>query len=125
MPTRSLTSSVLRWPSKNDVKVAARRWALAVTRRHSEIVRIGVFGSYARGDAGVGSDLDLVAIVREIGGHRELRAKALDTTRLPVPVDLLVYTEAELEKIRGRGRFGATLEGEVIWLCERSEELSA
>jgi predicted nucleotidyltransferase len=30
---------------------------------HPEVVRVGYFGSYARGDWGVGSDLDLIIIV--------------------------------------------------------------
>jgi predicted nucleotidyltransferase len=30
---------------------------------HDAVVRIGYFGSYARGDWGVGSDLDVIAVV--------------------------------------------------------------
>lgn len=47
MPVRSLTQSLLRWP---------------------EPERVGVFGSYGRGDAGVGSDLYLLLIDAEACG---------------------------------------------------------
>src|SRR5207247_237446 len=63
MPVRSLNSSVLVWPDRAQVDRAARVWAEAVARDRSDVQRIGYFGSYARGDWGVGSDLDLVAVV--------------------------------------------------------------
>ncbi len=65
MPVRSLRSSVLRWPSRSEVDRAVRRWVAAAGRDRPEVLRIGYFGSYARGDWGVGSDLDLLVIVTE------------------------------------------------------------
>ncbi len=35
--------------------------------RHPELLKIGCFGSYAGGDWGLGSDLDLVVVVAEAG----------------------------------------------------------
>jgi hypothetical protein len=64
MPVRSLTSSALRWPDAETVHRAALAWAVALAQSEPAIVAIGYFGSYARGDAGVGSDLDLVVLVR-------------------------------------------------------------
>ena len=61
MPVRSLSSPVLRWPDSGNVEEAVREWARGAADRHPDLVRLGVFGSYARDDAGVGSDLDLVA----------------------------------------------------------------
>lgn len=58
MPVRSLNSSVLRWPDPDSVVKAVRRWAKKYGENKPEVERIGYFGSYARGDAGVGSDLD-------------------------------------------------------------------
>lgn len=52
MPVRSLSSSMLRWPDRETVDRAVRRWAEEVARRKPEVVRIGYFGSYARGDWG-------------------------------------------------------------------------
>ena len=65
MPVRSLNSPVLKWPDAQTVVQALEGWAEKVTRDRPEVVRIGFFGSYARGDWGVGSDLDLLFIVAE------------------------------------------------------------
>ena len=52
MPVRSLRSSVLRWPHRATVLRAAREWLAVQRASHPEILRVGVFGSYARNDAG-------------------------------------------------------------------------
>lgn len=119
MPVRLLSSPVLRWPDTAEVSSAARRWASELGLRHPELVRAGYFGSYARGNAGVGSDLDLVLIVERAEQPFPLRSAAFETGSLPVPADVLVYTEAEWEALRRRGGFGATLDREVVWVYER------
>ncbi len=117
MPRKSLTSSVLRWPDKASVEAAVRAWAAAQSVARAEVVRIGVFGSYARGDAGVGSDLDLVAVVRSAPEPFERRAASWDLTTLPVPAELLVFTDAEWAVQRaGGGRFWRVLSSETKWL---------
>ncbi len=117
MPWKSSTSSVLRWPDKAAVQAAVRDWAAAQRGTRAEVVRIGVFGSYARGDAGVGSDLDLVAVVRGSPEPFERRAAAWELTTLPVPAELLVFTEAEWAARRaGGGRFWQVLAAETKWL---------
>ena len=75
---------------------------------------IGIFGSYARGDWGEGSDLDLVVVVKRSTLAFERRAVEWDTTKLPVPADLLVYTTAEWQSLGGR--FRDTLEKETVWV---------
>ena len=47
--------------------------------------RFGYFGSYARGDYGPGSDVDLIAIVRRAQRPFHERALELDVLGLPVP----------------------------------------
>ncbi|GAB4445789.1 MAG: hypothetical protein Kow0031_28320 [Anaerolineae bacterium] len=80
--------------------------------------RLGYFGSYARGDWGVGSDLDLVAIVAESSVPFERRALAWDLSQLPVPAELMVYTEAEWQAMQASGsRFARMLVEEAVWLC--------
>ena len=124
MPTRSLTSSVLRWPSRAAVDLEVRRWVHRTAERRPDLIRLGLFGSYARGDAGVGSDLDLVAIVRASNVRPEDRVRGWDTTSLPVPVDLLVFTEEEWARVRTGGRFADVLATEARWLYERESEPS-
>ncbi|MCJ7796527.1 MAG: nucleotidyltransferase domain-containing protein, partial [Thermoleophilia bacterium] len=76
--------------------------------------------SYARGDWGVGSDLDLIAVVGESAEPFDRRGLAFDVLSLPVPAEILVYTQAEIERLRREGgRFARVLAGEVVWLYER------
>lgn len=74
MPVRSLRSSVLKWPDRAQVDAAVREWAAQVALSRPEVVRIGYFGSYARGDWGWGatstwSPSSRRAICRSIGGR--------------------------------------------------------
>ncbi len=117
MPVRSLRSSVLVWPDRAQVMAAARRWALEETTTREDVLRIGCFGSYARGDAGVGSDLDLIAVVRHARVPFAERSAAWPLERLPVPAELLVYTADEWDRLIASGtRFGRVLRDEVVWL---------
>jgi predicted nucleotidyltransferase len=94
-----------------------RTWAAALAQGHPQppIRCIGYFGSYARGDWGFGSDVDLIVIVEEDSTPWMLRPLRYDTLTLPVAADLLVYTVAEWEKIR-QEPFGRQVAREVVWV---------
>ena len=119
MPVRSLSSPVLKWPDARTVDQAVRGWAERVVRVHSEVIRIGYFGSYARGDWGPGSDLDVLMVVEGSEEPFERRAAQWDTTELPVAVELLLYTKAEWERLPQWGRFYRTVIRETIWGFDR------
>lgn len=120
MPVRSLDSSVLRWPEAATVESALDGWVAALVEDRPEILRLGVFGSYARGEASVGSDLDLVAVVTDSPLSPLERARAWPTERLPVPAEVLVYTSAEWEEIQRRGgRFAQVLATETRWVYQK------
>jgi predicted nucleotidyltransferase len=121
MPVRSLHSSVLRWPDARAVENALRVWVADVTAEHIGVRRIGYFGSYARGDWGVGSDVDLIVIVDRSKDSFERRAAAWNTSSLPVPADLLVYTDAEWQAMQRGGRLSERITREIIWLYDRAE----
>ncbi len=121
MPVRSLNSSVFKWVSREEALQAAKAWAEKVAREHPEVLRVGCFGSAARGDWGVGSDLDLLVIVAHSDKPFLYRAADFDTASLPVPADLLVYTQDEWAAMERSGRCGR-LQAEVRWLYERGEE---
>lgn len=117
MPVRSLHSRVLKWPRPAEVEEALRAWAAQEAPRHPGLLRLGWFGSYARGDAGVGSDLDLIAVVAASGEALERRSLAWDLFSLPVPAEILIYTRAEWEQMKQQGgRFIRTIEREARWL---------
>ena len=116
MPTRSLSSPVLKWPDRQSVDQAVRRWAENVVQQRQDVVRIGYFGSYARGDWGVGSDLDLIVVVKNSDQAFQRRAVTWDMIGLPVPTDLLVYTQEEWQLLGQQGRFSRTVMKETVWV---------
>ena len=120
MPVRSLSSSVLKWPDAQMVDQAVRRWAKKIAQQRQDVVRIGYFGSYARGDWGVGSDLDLAIVVERSDQPFEKRAAKLDMIELPVPADVLIYTEDEWQSLGLKRRFSQTVMKETVWVYVRS-----
>lgn len=119
MPVRSLASSVLRWPDRAEVDRAVRSWASAVAGQDESVLAIGYFGSYARGDWGVGSDVDLVVVKRVAEEPFERRALAYDATGLPVPADVLVYGTEEWQRMQAHGGLARTVAGEIVWVVDR------
>lgn len=102
MPVRSLNSCVLIWPNREQVLQALQEWAEKAKAQDPKLLRVGYFGSYARGDWGVGSDLDVILILTQSDLPFERRAAEFDLTTLPVPVDVLVYTAAEWQQLTAR-----------------------
>ncbi|GAB4273185.1 MAG: nucleotidyltransferase domain-containing protein [Deferrisomatales bacterium] len=96
---------------------AVRSWAETEVPKHPEVVRLGYFGSYARGDWSVGSDLDLIAVVTTSREPFERRPLTWPLEELPVPAELLVYTVEEWERLqKDRGRLARVLEREAVWI---------
>ena len=50
MPVKSLNSSILRWPDRQTIDRAARGGAETLGHQRPDVLRIGYFGSYARGE---------------------------------------------------------------------------
>jgi predicted nucleotidyltransferase len=125
MPVRSLSSPVLKWPDFVEVEQALRTWVKSQVRNHPDILRIGYFGSYARGDWSVGSDLDVILILEECEAPFERRALDWDFITLPVPVDVLVYSEQEWEGLAAiGGRFRQATQEEAVWIFDRKNHQS-
>lgn len=117
MPVRSLTQSVLRWPDPEQVLAQASLWARELHACRPSMQAVGVFGSYGRGTAGMGSDLDLLLIDAAAEGpqHQRLRHWPLD--RLPLSCDALVLTPAEFEQLMASGsRMAQELQRDLRWL---------
>lgn len=117
MPVRSLTSPVLRWPDRATVDDAVRQLARRLARAHPQLRRFGYFGSYARGDWGVGSDVDLIAIVGASARAYADRALEFDLAGLPVPAELVVYTEQEWDEMSARAQgFAQQIRDHAVWV---------
>lgn len=125
MPVRSLNSFILKWPDAQTVAQAVRHWSQKALLSHYDVIRIGYFGSYARGDWGVGSDLDLIIVVESSDQPFERRASEWDATELPVPADVLVYTDEEWQSLEEKGRFYQTVTQEAVWVYIREDATSA
>ncbi len=116
MPVRSLDSSVRKWPDPDKVLEGARRWARHLVESQPTVLAVGLFGSYGRGDAGVGSDLDIIILVEE--DERPFHRRLIGAPEeLPLPADILVYTQDEWRDMHQRGgRFSETIRRETCWL---------
>ena len=121
MPVKSSTSRVLKWPGRAAVDAAVRALAQRLAAANPHLVRFGYFGSYARGDWGVGSDVDLVAVVDRASRPFAERALEFDLSGLPVPADLIVYTADEWARLLSEPRgFVRDIEDQSVWVFERS-----
>ena len=79
-------------------------------------MRLGYFGSYARGDWGVGSDLDLIAVVNQTLESFERRSISWDLNGLPVSAEIIVYSLAEWEELEKKDtKFARMLKRETVW----------
>jgi len=115
MPVTSSRSSIKRWPNADQVLDAVCLWAQRLHAGERAIVAVGVFGSYVRGEWGVGSDVDLLVVRRDGAPVPELLGA--DVAALPVPADVLHYTESELAALRERGgRMARVVRDETRWL---------
>lgn len=99
MPVRLLTQSLLRWPEPEAVLQAVQHWAVLQAERCPSLQRVGVYGSYGRGDAGVGSDLDLLLIDANAAGPQSSRYRSWPFEDLPLSCDALVLSPCELDQL--------------------------
>lgn len=117
MPAPSSPGFVQCWPSAAEVLEAAGRWAERQQRDNADLLAVGMFGSYGRGDAGVGSDLDLVMILRECTCPIWERLRRWDTGSLPLACDLLVYSQQEWQTLpQWNPKLAETLRRDTRWL---------
>jgi uncharacterized protein len=94
MPVRSLhrpSNGLTSRRSAQQLPSGAR----ALVSTDERVSSMGYAGSHVRGNWVIGSDVDLIILVRETEAALTERARSFDTTSLPVPADVLVCTERE------------------------------
>lgn len=117
MPVRSLNSSVMKWPSKKEVEKSLNEWSKRLNKERDDLTKIGYFGSYAKENWGVGSDLDLIIILEKSEKPFERRGIDFDTSPIPVPTELLVYTRKEWRNMQvEKNEFYCSVFEEIIWI---------
>lgn len=90
MPVRSLSSSVMRWPDRQQVHRAFSLWVEELAAQTPTLVAAGYFGSDARGDFGVGSDLDIIIILTESDLAFERRYNVWDLYSIIATISTLI-----------------------------------
>jgi uncharacterized protein len=119
MPVKSSGSRVLRWPDAEQVHTAISVWADALHATEPRLQGVGYIGSYARGDWGPGSDVDIVVVLEDDPAPPAERLRRFDTAAIPVPADLRVCTAAEFRALQhAPTRFGRVLRTEIRWIRE-------
>jgi len=110
---RSYGSVKVFWLDKEGLISALKKKAQDALERFPELRKVVLFGSLARGEATPRSDADLLFVVEEAGPFLERPARYLPFFEdFGFPVDLLVYTEPELERVPLAKR--ALKEGRVL-----------
>ena len=108
---------VFRAIDRDIVLAELRRWAACQREAHPELVRVGLFGSYAKGKHAPGSDLDiLLLLTKSPEPVWFMRAKDFDTSGLSVGADLFVYTEAEAARLQDSSAWFSHILSEVLWI---------
>jgi hypothetical protein len=110
---------VRRWPAADEVLEQAAAWATLQRSGHPELLAVGVFGSYGRGTAAFGSDLDLLLILRHCDEPIWNRLRRWDTSSLPLACDLLVYSLEEWRSLpQWNPKLAEALLNDTRWLGE-------
>jgi len=118
MPVRLLRQSVLRWPDPEQILAEVRAWISAQQARCPSLQAVALFGSYGRGTAGVGSDLDLLLIDAAAEGCQQQRLRQWPLEHLPLSCDALVLTPAEFQRLMDSGsRMAQELQRDLRWLA--------
>lgn len=121
MRRRSLPFVQPQFQQREPVVAALRRRAQRLVAERPDVLRVLLFGSFARGDFGRRSDADLLIVLRQSSAPPHARAAEFLRAFLetPVPVDCLVLTEAEVRAMATEGRpFWRRLRQEAVVLAE-------
>lgn len=109
------SSAGYKFTSRAEILILARQTAARMAAHHGEVIRILLFGSFARGDFSARSDMDLLIILKS--STKPIRDRIADFLRdCPAyPTDVFPLTEEEL-----RARLD---EGDLFWTRALNEAI--
>jgi len=90
----------IRYFDKRLVEESLRRYLKEI-----EVKRVLLFGSFVRDECVPGSDIDLLLILSASEETFMERIPRFLPSRFPVGMDVFLYTEEELEKMKEEGNF--------------------
>ncbi len=117
---KSFGSVVVYSVDKAAVEEALARF-VAACREREEILAVVLFGSFARGGFGVGSDVDLLLILRESPLPFLDRIPLYRPVDFPIDVDVFPYTLAEIRAGQPLAK-EALRTGRLLWQREGVDE---
>ena len=117
MPKKSSNSVKVVFADKANVLRQLKDYAKSIKRTHSEIERLGYFGSYANDTYGPASDVDLLIILRQSDKRFLERIPDFLPDNLSICCDVFPYTSEEIEKMKQDGNtWICHILKEVVWL---------
>jgi uncharacterized protein len=97
MRNRSSPSVKIRYLDKDEIWKSLRKSIKELRERYPEIEQVILFGSFARGEAVPGSDLDLLIILRESSLPFLERIGRYLPSKCGIGVEVFPYTKEELK----------------------------
>ena len=93
-------SARVRYADPERIRKAVQNHAAALRAVHPEIRSIRWFGSWSKGTASPGSDVDLCILIDRTDKPARDRVPDFLPRTFPVGIDLFIYTEEELRRLR-------------------------
>ena len=93
-----MTSVTVRYLDSEKVLAELREIAARIGAAHPEVLEVRLFGSLARGERNPYADADLLIVLDASRVPYRDRPPLYKPVGAPVPTDLMVCTQAELER---------------------------
>ena len=119
---KSYGSVKVFWFDRELALYLAKEACRKIISSEKDVVKVGIFGSVAKGNAAPGSDLDILIVVKECALKPLERSERFLPyfKELDIGVDLFCYTLEEAK----RSSFFQENAKEAIWVCRAGHDLS-
>lgn len=118
MPEKSSDSVRITFLDIQAIREALREYVKDIAKKHPELVKAVLFGSFAKGNAVPGSDVDIMLVLSRASKSFQDRMVEFLPSRFPVGIDVFPYTEEEVREMLEEGNHfvaSALAEGKVIF----------